>query len=235
MARLRVLFTNDLHGRLTESQAHQLAAMKAEEPDTILLDAGDAVKVGNVGIPLFPEPVWRLMEIAGYDALTLGNREFHITEIGLRAKLKGAPMPVLCANMRSKGCSEPRLAPFVLLKTPSGISVGVIGVTVPMVTERMAARMISAFLFDPPIETVLRLAPSLRANCDVLIALTHIGLKADLELASRVPELDLIIGGHSHEVLHEPRFVDRCPVVQAGSHGKFVGDLRIEMNAGCLE
>lgn len=159
-----------------------------------------------------------------YDALTLGNREFHITEYGLRAKLKGAPMTVLCANMREKASAEPRLAPYHIKRMPCGVTVGVLGLTVPMVTERMKAKLISAFLFDPPVATVQRFLPELRAKCDLLVALTHIGLRRDLELAA-LGVLDLVIGGHSHDALAEPRMIGNCPVVQAGSHGKFHGEL----------
>lgn len=220
---MRILFTNDLHGRLTEESAQRLAVMKHDEP-AVLLDAGDALKVGNIGIPLRPEPIWDLMGQAGYDAMTLGNREFHITEIGLRAKLKGAPMPILCANMHEKGSEAPRLTPYIKLQgTP--VTVGVIGLTIPMVTDRMQARHVSAFLFDAPVPVARKYALELRGDCQFLVLLSHLGLRRDLELAEAVPEINLIIGGHSHEVLTEPRMVGDVAIVQAGSHGRFVGEV----------
>jgi 2',3'-cyclic-nucleotide 2'-phosphodiesterase (5'-nucleotidase family) len=54
-----------------------------------------------------------------------------------------------------------------------------------------------------------------------LIALSHLGLPADRELAARVPRLDLILGGHSHDTLAEPLFVGGVPIVHAGPYGAF--------------
>jgi 2',3'-cyclic-nucleotide 2'-phosphodiesterase (5'-nucleotidase family) len=230
LACVRLLFTSDLHGRLTAELAQRLAALKAERPDTLLLDAGDAIKAGNVAIPLRPEAAWAHMAEAGYDALTIGNRESHITEFGLRAKLKGAPMPVLCANMLTKGTDTPRLAPFVVLGLAGSLRVGVLGLSVPMVTERMKSRIASAFLYISPIEAAQGSVPELRPKCDLLVALTHIGLDRDVELAKGVDGIDAIIGGHTHEVLREPMVVNGCPIVHAGSHGRLVGDLLLRMD-----
>ncbi len=223
MSTVRLLFTNDLHGKLSDSAAEYLARFRAERPGTLLLDSGDAIRTGNIGIPLRPEPIWQRMEVAGYDALTLGNREFHVTEGGLRAKLKGAPMPVLCANMYVHRPEEPRLAPYVLLRAGS-VKVAVLGLTVPMVTPRMVASALSNFLFEDPLASAARFAPALREKCDVLVALTHVGLKADRRLASAGLGFDLIVGGHSHDVLVQPEIAEGVPILQAGSHGRFVGE-----------
>ncbi|GMV37230.1 MAG: hypothetical protein AMXMBFR61_17380 [Fimbriimonadales bacterium] len=228
-ASVRVLFTNDLHGKLSDAGAEYLARLKAERSGTLLLDSGDAIRTGNIGIPLRPEPVWQRMEVADYDALTLGNREFHVTEGGLRAKLKGAPMPVLCANMYVQRPEEPRLAPYVLLRVGER-TVGVLGLSVPMVTPRMVASALSNFLFEDPLASAARFAPELRAKCDVLVALTHVGLKVDRKLAGAGLGFDLIVGGHSHDVLERPEAVDGVPIVQAGSHGRFVGEVVLSLS-----
>ena len=218
-----MLFTNDLHGKLSDRGAEWLARLRGERSCTLLVDSGDAIRTGNIGIPLRPEPVWQRMEVAGYDALTLGNREFHVTEGGLRAKLKGAPMPVLCANMYVRRPEEPRLAPHVLLRL-GPFTVGILGLSVPMVTPRMVASALSNFLFEDPLASAARFAPALRAKCDVLIALTHVGLEVDRKLAAAGLGFDLVVGGHSHDLLDQPETVDGVPVVQAGSHGRFVGE-----------
>jgi 2',3'-cyclic-nucleotide 2'-phosphodiesterase (5'-nucleotidase family) len=97
---------------------------------------------------------------------------------------------------------------------------------VPMVTERMASRHASAYIWDPPIPVAATLAEALRPKVDCLIALTHIGHRQDLELASSCPLFDLILGGHSHTVLEEPVRVGDTFVCQGGSHGRFIGKYR---------
>jgi 2',3'-cyclic-nucleotide 2'-phosphodiesterase (5'-nucleotidase family) len=101
----------------------------------------------------------------------------------------------------------------------------VIGLTVPMVTERMWERKLSAYVFEAPLRTAARMLPALiqAERPDLTIALTHIGLRLDRELAEANLGADLIVGGHSHEVLPEGEKVGNALIVQAGSHGRYAG------------
>lgn len=94
---------------------------------------------------------------------------------------------------------------------------------VPMVTERMLSRVVSDFIWSDPIETAKVLVAELRSQCDLLIALTHIGFKQDQILAETCPVIDVILGGHSHTVLETPVQVGSTFVCQGGSHGKWLG------------
>jgi 2',3'-cyclic-nucleotide 2'-phosphodiesterase (5'-nucleotidase family) len=78
-------------------------------------------------------------------------------------------------------------------------------------------------VFEPPIETVKTITQTLRAHVDVLIALTHIGIAADRALAEAVPDVDVIVSGHSHRLHTEPEVVNGIPILQAGSFGRFAG------------
>jgi len=94
---------------------------------------------------------------------------------------------------------------------------------VPMVTERMATRAASSFLWDQPIPTACSLAKELRPKVDLLICLTHIGHRQDMELATQCPALDIIFGGHSHTVLATPAKIGKTFICQGGSHNRFAG------------
>ena len=94
---------------------------------------------------------------------------------------------------------------------------------VPMVTERMATQAASAYLWDPPIAAATILAKKLRREVDCLIALTHIGLAQDRKLAQECPLFDLILGGHSHDVLETPEQIGNTYICQTGSHGRYAG------------
>jgi 2',3'-cyclic-nucleotide 2'-phosphodiesterase (5'-nucleotidase family) len=93
---------------------------------------------------------------------------------------------------------------------------------VPMVTERMSTKAASAFIWDPPLPIACRIAEELRPQVDLLIALTHIGLREDRNLAQTAC-FEIILGGHSHSVLTSPELVGRTWVCQGGSHAKFAG------------
>ena len=223
---LTVLHTNDFHNHLFPAQAALIGGEKAKYENVLLLDSGDAISAGNVGVRPGGEPILTLMSETGYDAMTLGNREFHVADTLLRRKLNKAAFPVLSANIRwreDKGEVLP-VAPSFEKTLPNGLRVAVFGLTVPMVTPRMTARLVSAFVFDDPVETAKVQIARLRPDADILIALTHIGLREDERLASACPELDLIIGGHSHNKLFEPHVINGVPIVQAGWFGHFLGE-----------
>ncbi len=234
MTTLHLLHTNDFHNHLTPSQAAFIHRQKEALENVLLLDAGDAVSAGNLGVRPGGEPVLTLMSETGYDAMTLGNREFHIADALLRAKIGKATFPILCANIRYKDDHGETLpvVPHLIKTLPNGIRVGIFGLTVPMVTPRMAARHVSAYLFDDPITVAQREITLLRPQVDLLIALSHIGLREDERLAAACPELDLIIGGHTHAVLPEPKVINGVAIVQAGWYGHYLGHLTVEMLPG---
>jgi 2',3'-cyclic-nucleotide 2'-phosphodiesterase (5'-nucleotidase family) len=222
-----IFHTNDLHNRLDERLASKLASVRNEEENALLLDGGDAVWAGNAYFRPGGEPVLERMSRAGYDAMVVGNREFHFTETGFLSKLSNASYTVLCANVHPVREAALPCQPSVFFER-GGVRVGIVGVTVPMVTPRSRVASFSAYLFDDPVEVCSRVARQMRDACDLLIALTHIGLRQDMRLAGECPELDIIIGGHSHDALEKPITVNGVPVVQAGHHGRFFGISRLE-------
>lgn len=218
MNTLHILHTNDFHNTLTERQAERIKQAKSELENVLLLDAGDAVKAGNLGVSLGGEPILTLMSDTRYDAMTMGNRESHVADALLRLKIADAKFPILCANLRwreDQGATLPTV-PHILRTLSNGLRVGIFGLTVPMVTAGMATRHASAFLWDNPFVTAQAQIATLRPQTDALIALTHIGVGQDERLAYVCPELDLIVGGHTHVVLREPKRVNGVPIVQAG-------------------
>jgi 2',3'-cyclic-nucleotide 2'-phosphodiesterase (5'-nucleotidase family) len=250
---LTILHTNDFHSKLSADQIRRLKVLRRGIGENgILLDAGDAVAAGNVTFRPAGEPILDAMSEIGYDAMTVGNREFHFSRAGFRAKLSRARFPVLCSNIRPhpssnsisdfESSTQPALntvpgfatstipvIPFIHRVMPNGCRIVVFGVTVPMITERMLSRKISAYVFDDPIAKAATLAPRLRElyNPDLLIALTHIGIGKDRELAAAVPMIDLIIGGHTHVTLEHGEHVGKTLIVQAGSHGRYYGRVEI--------
>jgi 2',3'-cyclic-nucleotide 2'-phosphodiesterase (5'-nucleotidase family) len=226
----RIVHTNDWHNGWSEAKETALRAVldAPDAPPTLYLDAGDAIKAGNVGVSLGGEPILEKLSALGCAAMTLGNREFHVSRPLLQKKISDARFPVLCANLRSKtdGGSVPTV-PYKIF-TVGQARVAVFGLTVPMVTERMAARHLSDFLFDDPIKTASELVPELREQADFVIALTHLGIKSDERLAESVTGIDLIVGGHTHVVLETPKWLGETPIAQAGSHGRFVGEVVLD-------
>jgi len=226
--------TNDLHGRLRPQQAERVRQLVSQSQNPLLLDAGDAISAPNIFWRLGGEPVLDLMASLPYAAMCLGNREFHLWEMGLRRKLAQAKHPVLCANIRSRRGRLPAFLGPRLLVTIEGVSVAIIGLTVPMVTSRMAARALSHFLFDDPVEVARREVEALRGSAALVIALTHLGLKMDRLLLESVPGIALVVGGHSHTPLPQPQAVGAGYVVQAPAWARGIGRVELTLRAGRL-
>lgn len=217
---LRILHTNDFHGKLTPEMAHQIGEFKRER-DALYYDCGDCIRSGNLAMPSKPEEAWTLLRSAGCDASVLGNRESHPLAKGLRAKTAGSQHPILVANLFDRKGRRP-YAPFQLFER-QGRRIAVIGVMVPMITAKMASAPLSNYLWTDPIDAARDQVGAL-PPVDLIIALTHIGFKNDTLLAEAVPSLNIILGGHSHTVLESPIEHRSTWICQTGSHGRYIGD-----------
>lgn len=227
------LHTNDLHGKLTAAAAEVIAELRNDAD--FYFDGGDCVKAGNMAAPRSPEPVWSLLEACRCSASVPGNREFHISAAGFRAKLAGCVHPVVCANLKWNGdprglllASADPAAVDPLLPEVVFEDVGVFGLMVPMVTARMAARHISAFVNTSPVDEAQACVQRLRGEGKTVICLSHLGASKDRDLAAKVDGIDIIFGGHSHDLLDPPIKVGSTWICQSGSYAHQVGRYRYE-------
>ena len=234
MRELNILHTSDLHGRLQTAPGERLAALRRDlGASGLLLDCGDAISSGNITFRPGGEPELTRMSDLGYDAMCVGNREFHFSRTGFSVKVRLARFPVLCANVRARGAFQPPVAGSLALER-GGYRVGLIGLTVPMVTEQMRVRHLSSWVFDSPFERAAALVTEVRAGCDLLIVMTHLGVRRDMRLAETVPGIDLLLGGHSHTLMDRGGRVNGTLVLHSGAYGENVGRVRITGEPGRL-
>lgn len=228
--KLHIFHTSDFHGKLSPAKARFLAELRRAHSPSLYFDTGDLVRSGNLGFAATADPGWELLHQAGCDASVPGNRESHPIPAGFQSKLRGARHPVLCANVRHKD-GRPFLPAHTVIEV-EGLRVAVLGVMVPMVTRSMASSVASGLLWDAPLPSAREQAENLRGQSDLLIALTHIGLAADRELAASEPKIDLILGGHTHALFETPEHVGQVTISHVGSHGRYVGGLVWEPGEG---
>lgn len=229
MAHLTIFHTSDMHNKLTQGYADKLSELKEANPGSLMLDSGDAIWSGNIYWRPGGEPVLDYMNSVPYDALCMGNREFHFLGIGVDSKISRAHFPVLSANLRAANKRAGLPVPGYVQFERDGLKIIVMGLTVPCITERMMVSKISDYYFDDPIDAASEIVPQLASECDILIALTHIGIRADREIAESVDGLDLILGGHTH-VLTEER-VGETSIIHHGFYVHYVGRVDIEIDS----
>ncbi len=148
------------------------------------------------------------MNAIEYDVATLGNHELDYIEGYTREALERAEFPLLGANIDLETDNIPPLKPYVVFETDNELSIAVLGIT------RRSGGTEGVEMRDFH-ETAQAYTP-LAEEHNAYIALTHIGLNADRELAAAVPALDVIIGGHSNHVLEEGELINDVLVAMAG-------------------
>lgn len=232
MPRVTIFHTSDMHNKLTPRLADRLREIKSSHPNSLLLDSGDAIWSGNIYWRLGGEPILDLMNSVPYDAMCLGNREYHFLSAGLNSKTSRSQFPVLSANLRSaKNRKADAVKASVIFDV--GVRVGVFGLSVPCITERMMVKKMADHYFVQPIDEVVEIAARLKKECDLLVALTHIGISSDREIAQASPKIDLILGGHTHTI--ENSRIDSTTILHSGMYAHYVRKVDIEIDAGEVE
>ncbi len=218
---IRIYHTSDLHDR--RGFAGRLRALRAQRPGW-LFDCGDSLR-GSQTVYRRSEPIVAELDEAGYDAQSIGNREFHYLFAALRARASRMQHPLVCTNLRdTKGRALPfaqslRLRATGLQGDPTYVNV--LGLLIMQYPEQSFWERVFGWRFLNPWEAIAPFAAAV-AEDEPLVVLSHLGLSLDCELAARVPRIDLLLGGHSHDTLPSPRYVGEVPIVHAGPYGKFV-------------
>ena len=230
MPGITIFHTSDMHNKLSAESAERLRKLKKGNPGSFMFDPGDAIWAGNAFWRPGGEPVFDLTNSVPYDAMCIGNREYHIFSAGMHSKTGRADFPVLSANLRTvrRGRKLPAV-PYVAYER-DGIRIAVMGLSVPCVTEKMLIKKMSDYYFVQPLAEAQELAPKLKAEHDLVIALTHIGIQKDRDIAEKVRGIDLILGGHTHVITVEPELVGDTYIIHHGFYAHYVG--RVDVTVG---
>jgi 5'-nucleotidase len=235
--------------------------LRAADENVLALNAGD-VFVGSFEFnKFFGYPELKIMENL-YDAMELGNHEFDLGFDGLAGVLGGAGaapvnLPVLCANVdfsniqTTPGNLLQNIIKPSIIKTVGGVTVGIFGL-VTQEPQNYGDEVNQRFPYPydgAPGTTTLwdyagKLAHDLKYDsegkkkCDVVVCVSHLGTGLDVLALSQVPYIDVIIGGHSHDIYDAAKVVNRqidngeVIIVQAGYFGLYLGELKLNVGSG---
>jgi 2',3'-cyclic-nucleotide 2'-phosphodiesterase (5'-nucleotidase family) len=206
--KLTILHTSEHHGTLqpiesgpykglggVARRAALIERIRKEGGRVLVLDSGDLM-VGTAMSSVFRgAPDIEAMNLMGYDALGLGNHDFDFGFEHLWKLNKQARFPFLCTNLRLKKSGVCR--PFVV-KSAGRLRVGLLGLVgrrgYPEMYSREAARGLK---FEDPAAAVRAALKQLGGRVDLVVAITHQETEEDLALLKAVPEIDVIVGGHT--------------------------------------
>ena len=225
---LTILHTNDVHSYIDAFPANHpknanmggvarraalIETIRKENPNVLLLDAGDIFQ----GTPYFNyyggELEFKLMSMMKYDASAIGNHDFDNGVEGLYAQMPHATFEFISANYDFKNTMMHGLVKPYKIFNKNGIKVGVFGLGIEL-AGLVDKGMYKETVYNDPVETAQDMVRILKKEnkCDLVICLSHLGYNykdepnkiCDLKLAEITQDIDLIIGGHTHTFLDKP-------------------------------
>lgn len=249
---LTILHTNDVHSHIdpfpaddarnpnkggVSRRASLIELIRNENPNVLLLDAGDIFQ----GTPYFNyyggELEFKLMSMLQYDLATLGNHDFDNGIDGFYAQLPHAKFDFVSANYDFKNTILNDIVKPYKIFNKNGIKIGVFGLGIKL-EGLVDKKMYKETVYNDPIETAEEITRILKQDekCDLVICLSHLGYDykndpdkiSDLNLARKTADIDLIIGGHTHTFLEKPTIVEnkkgeQTLVNQVGCYGINLG------------
>ena len=249
---LTILHTNDVHSYIDPFPANHpknpnlggvarraaiIENIRKENPNVLLLDAGDIFQ----GTPYFNyyggELEFKLMSMMKYDIATIGNHDFDNGIDGLFGQLPNASFEFVNANYDFKNTILNGIIKPYKIINKGGIKVGVFGLGIQL-EGLVDKNNYKETVYNNPLEIAQDLSRILKEEkkCDLIICLSHLGYQykndeqkiSDLKLASLTKNIDLIIGGHTHTFLDKPTVVKNSEgkdiiVNQVGCYGLNLG------------
>ena len=258
---ITILHTNDTHSQIdplpendrqypgkggVARRATLAKQVRKENPNTLLIDAGDVFQ----GTPYFNfykgEVEYKAMSLIGYDVGTLGNHEFDNGVDALAAAIKFANFDLVSCNYDVRGTPlESRVKPYVV-RVLDGVRVGLFGMGVSP-QNLITPENFKGINFIDPVKAARETVRVLRERerCTLVVGMSHLGYFAkpregeigDSQVAAQVDGIDFIASGHTHTFMKAP-VVTKTPsgkntiIFQVGKSGIYVGRIDLKLRGG---
>ena len=228
-----ILHTNDVHGAI-EGYAY-ITALKADYEakgaEVILVDAGDYSQ-GEVYVSDTKGlDAVEMMNVTGYDVVTLGNHEFDYGYAQIKENMTKADFKILCANVYGED-GTPIFDANYTYTTKSGVKIGFFGMETPEAQTKANPALIKGLKFDTDLKAVAEKQLEALKDDDVVIALSHLGVDdsskpyTSYDLYNAAKGIDFIIDGHSHSVMTKGKNGE--PVQSTGTKFANIGVIVID-------
>lgn len=242
---LVVVHVNDVHGRAVAGSndgmgyaniatiIEDLKKDKANK-EVMFLDAGDTFHGTTFATLEKGASIAKILEKMNLRAMTLGNHDFNYGANRISELDKNFKFDMIASNVKYKNGKE-FTKPYII-ENLDGMKVGIFGLSTPETLYKTNPKNVENLIIEDPIETSKKIVKELKdKGVNFIILLSHLGLdestKVELRsdaVAKAVPEINLIIDGHSHTVLKEKSIVNGVAIVQTGEYSKNVGVIKID-------
>jgi S-sulfosulfanyl-L-cysteine sulfohydrolase len=218
--------------------AHLAALVKrlrAARPDALLLDGGDSWQGSATALWTEGADMIGAQRLLGVDLMT-AHWEFTYGAARVQRAVQKeiAPIEFLAQNVKTLDFEDPVFRPYSL-RSVNDVALAVIGQAFPYTPIANPRYLVADWTFGIQEQRLQKLVDEVRAKgAQAVVLLSHNGLEVDLKLASRVRGIDAILGGHTHDGIPAPFVVGKTLVTNAGSHGKFLGVLDLDVKGGAV-
>ncbi|ADC89396.1 5'-Nucleotidase domain protein [Thermocrinis albus DSM 14484] len=198
----------------------------------LILDGGDTWVTTAIGLFTEGKAVVDWMNYTGYD-LMVGHWDFTLGKEKFLQRVKEFKGEFISQNVVDADFGDLIFKPYSIREV-GGVKVGVIGNSFPFTPIANPREFVEGWSFGVREEQLQKFVNELREKhkVDLVVLLSHDGLPLDIALAKKVKGIDIIISGHTHDVTPLPYFVGNTMIVIAGSHGKYVGRLDLDVKDG---
>ncbi|MEE3302510.1 MAG: hypothetical protein VX177_01975 [Candidatus Neomarinimicrobiota bacterium] len=233
---LYVLHTNNTNGALEncycpdnpfgsiEKRSIYVNNFIKENPNTVLLDAGDFVTMSQQSLK--DSLVAEAYGLLPYDALLYGDQEL-VMDARTLNRLRGQ----LSTTLVGTNIDRSDLFTSKIIRR-KGLRIAVMGIVDPYSIKYYPDEIKNRIRLSDPVKAVKDEMKKLSNRADIFILMTHQGYDLDLSIAKKIDGLDLIIGAHSQSAIESPKEVNGALIVQAGKSGYYIGVVEIKMNKG---
>ena len=207
--------------------------LRADRPHALLLDGGDSWQGSATSLWTKGADMIGAQKRLGVD-FTTGHWEFTYGAERVRHAVRNelAPVEFLAQNVRTADFEEPVFKPYAL-RSVNGVALAVVGQAFPYTPIANPRHFVAEWTFGIQETNLQKTVDEARASgAQVVVLLSHNGMDVDLKLARRVKGIDVILGGHTHDGVPAPVAVGETLVTNAGSHGKFLAVLDLDVRGG---
>jgi 2',3'-cyclic-nucleotide 2'-phosphodiesterase (5'-nucleotidase family) len=174
-----------------------------------------------------------IMNRCGFAVSAIGNHEFDMGQESLARRIAQAEFPFISCNIDATKAVINQPKPYIILEVGEDAKIAVLsavqlnenGIPDSHPSNLKGLRFINGL-------TKMKEYSDLKQKYGILIGLTHLGVDDDIRLADSMPELDVILGGHSHTLLEKPLMENGVMICQASAHMKYVGKLTLTIENG---
>lgn len=233
---ITIVHVNDVHGYVEETDTAigypKIAAfidkMKAGDPNTIALDAGDTFG-GSPSVSFDQaESAAAVVSTIAFDAMVLGNHDLFLDLNQILKITDTLDYPVLAGNISAADGGEDPFGAYTIITLENGLKVGIVTATNGVEGE---------VVLTEPVESLQAQVDEIKSQVDIVIALVHLGVEdasgnTSQLIAQEVEGIDAIIDGHSHTVLTEGMVVGGVLIAQAGEYSNNIGVVEITVIDG---